>query len=484
MPSLENNLKNRFWSENFPICIFSAIAFLWSANFLDRFVAFRSVQHLIAGTVCGGVGAFLVFSLRKSRQQVKKHLVNTLGAFVLALALSEYSLQKLGSRHAAPPQAVQAQSQGIRFDGRSPFEVIADYRSKGEDYYEPIQPASFHRLFGRDLIVDGKKVVALGGVANANILLCNESGAYVSYRSDEYGFNNPRGLWGDGGAIDIAVIGDSFAHGYCVEPGRHFVDLVRSRFSRTVNLGFANNGPLTELAGMREYLAGRKVRYAFFAYYEGNDLTNLNEEKGDAILMSYQNENFSQNLASLQEKINEAVRELIATETEKAMKKSMAHDPGTDASSAWSQLWNHPLHFLFPKMYEKITQTAIVPLSAGVGNQIFLDMGLFKRTLGLAKSFMDKENGKLTFVYLPTYERYNNEIVVGMKMKDEVLKTARSLDLDVIDIEALFGKSKNPRFLYQYGMKNHYSEEGQRMIADAILGHIGKEGKLGAVAAP
>jgi hypothetical protein len=83
--------------------------------------------------------------------------------------------------------------------------------------------------------------------------LCNESGQFVTYESDEHGFRNPKRLWGSGG-IDVVALGDSFTQGYCVPSGREFVGLVRQRYPSTLNLGIAGEGPLLMLATLKEYV--------------------------------------------------------------------------------------------------------------------------------------------------------------------------------------------------------------------------------------
>ena len=53
-------------------------------------------------------------------------------------------------------------------------------------------------------------------------MLCNQSGQFVTYESDEHGFRNPLGIW-DSTRAHLAVVGESFAQGYCVPDGKSFV---------------------------------------------------------------------------------------------------------------------------------------------------------------------------------------------------------------------------------------------------------------------
>jgi hypothetical protein len=81
----------------------------------------------------------------------------------------------------------------------------------------------------------------------------NENGPCTIYDNDEHGFHNPRGIW-KRDHINIAAFGDSFTHGACVPSGRNFVALIRQHFPATLNLGIGRNGPLLELASLKEYL--------------------------------------------------------------------------------------------------------------------------------------------------------------------------------------------------------------------------------------
>src|SRR5262245_34075770 len=134
--------------------------------------------------------------------------------------------------------------------------------------------------------VDGHNVVPLGAVANRATVLCNESGQWVYYQSDRHGFNNPTEVWASN-PLEVAALGDSFAHGYCVPPAQNFVALIRQRHAATLNLGIAGNGPLLMLATLTEYLTSLKPRVVLWFYFEGNDLDNLHIENRSAALRGY-----------------------------------------------------------------------------------------------------------------------------------------------------------------------------------------------------
>ena len=61
------------------------------------------------------------------------------------------------------------------------------------------------------------QIVTIGDISNITTILDNELGYYPIITTDEYGFNNPTGLY-ESPAIDILLIGDSFTEGYSVHP--------------------------------------------------------------------------------------------------------------------------------------------------------------------------------------------------------------------------------------------------------------------------
>src|SRR5207247_577135 len=88
---------------------------------------------------------------------------------------------------------------------------------------------------------------------------------------------------------------------------KNFVALIRNRYPATLNLGETGNGPLTELATLKEYLPGLKPKIVLWCYFEGNDLADLKGEHANALLMSYLNGNYSQGLLREQANIDQAL---------------------------------------------------------------------------------------------------------------------------------------------------------------------------------
>ena len=68
------------------------------------------------------------------------------------------------------------------------------------------------------ITINGTDVLPLAGISNIVTVLCNESGKYEIYESDEHGFHNPKALW-NSRPFDIAAVG-RFFYSWLLRPFR------------------------------------------------------------------------------------------------------------------------------------------------------------------------------------------------------------------------------------------------------------------------
>jgi hypothetical protein len=223
---------------------------------------------------------------------------------------------------------------------------------------------------------------------------------------------------------------------------------VRARFPATLNLGMAGNGPLSELAAIKEYLPRRRPRVVLWFYYEGNDVSkDLFIEREAALLIDYLGHGFVQDLEQNQSAIDDA---LIA-EVEKA------YDVGPAEAAAAPPQTVRLLDVLLLRHLRDA-------LGMAVGNA---DIPLFRRVMAEADRTVSSWGGRLYFVYLPGQARYLGlgGRIAQSGLRTRVLATVRNLGIPVIDIHAAFSDSPAPRQLFQ----GHFTPEGYRIAADAIL---------------
>ena len=351
---------------------------------------------------------------------------------------------------------------GVKYDPRSMLDVVYDRRAAGDDVFPNIL-SHFESPIGEA----GQTVVPLSGISNAQTVFCNERGYYETYRSDRLGLNNPDDVW-NLRPIDIAVIGDSFVHGYCLPEKQALVGQIRQRFPATINLGLGSRGPLIELAALVEFAKPVKPRVVLWVYTECNDIQNLNYEASTPILRRYlADAEFTQNLFSRQDDVDKALH---------------AHFRET-----FAQRFGMPRFRLARWLDFALLRSLRDRLDLRLrGRQPLLEtrerlrttLPLFKKVLNEARGRVESWGGQLIFVYLPSYYRSQGIDRRCLEMRDDVLETASGLRIPIIDLVSNFSKSQSPADNVWYFHGSHLSVTGYRIAAEGILEYLENQPSL------
>jgi len=359
----------------------------------------------------------------------------------------------IAGEFARDPAQREAARLGIGWDSRDRLEVIMDKRQADPNWF-PAIPANTY--LERPILLEGKRIVPLGGVANAHVVGCNENGYYSTFSTDERGLNNPA-VHGAPPNQRVFFLGDSFTQGDCLRPGETLVDRVRSVRPDIVNLGSGGNGPLFQLAGIREYIESGEVHVALWMYYEGNDLDDLVRDSGDAILIRYLDKAFSQGLAPRQAEVNAAVR---------AMVEGRLHERWLGRSRVLPNLRN-----LLWQVRQQVGGRLEASRDAAQGSSdATSSVALFLEVIALARDEVAEKGGTLLFVYLPEYQRYSwGQLSKGARQRDAVLTGVRKLGIPVVDIDEAFRRQPEPLDHFPLGLKGHYDADGAAVASRAIL---------------
>ena len=339
---------------------------------------------------------------------------------------------------------------GVEYDQRTKLEVIDDLIAQGVDAVPTFHPSkvtgvNIHSLF------------PLGGVSKKTTVYNNESGKYLIYKSDRYGFNNPDDQW-DAQIVEWLLTGDSFTLGSAVQPGEEIAGQLRSiTGNRAISLGMAANGPLLEYAALVEY--GRTLRpvKVLWIYYEGNDLTDLIREKSNPLLMQYMKDGFSQNLINRQKEIDNNLEKYILKE---APSQAQAQAQARRYKTRWIRLY---------------TIRSVLDFDDDV--DVDVDDPLFAKILTKAKVRVESWGGELYFVYLPEYGRYSSKGIPhdSYNKKAEVIQVVKGLDIPVVDIhQEVFADHPDPLALFPFRLSGHYNADGYSEVSKAIVTSVNK----------
>lgn len=371
----------------------------------------------------------------------------------VALALASvmfvlYGLELvLISRSSTPIRTAVARN--VAFDTRTKLEVIDQFERDGIEAYPDIVLSDL--IDKGYLEIDGKEVLPLSGVSDRLIVACNETGEYLIYQSDEYGFHNPKGLH-SAKDLTIVAVGDSFTRGSCVKSEQNAVAIVRNTYPNTLNLGRGGNGPLTMLATLREYTEPLKPKIILWIYFEGNDLYDLGREKKSDLLLRYLDKDYSQNLRAIQPEIDTELIKFINDEKVKA--------------ETYEHL--HPVlkFLLFDHLRDRIDRYLVV-----VKRNSFVDFDLIREVLASAKDLTSSWGGELYFVYLPGLSQSINPDTENPS-RDPVMRLVEDLDIPIIDLTDTFANHPDPLSLRPFRGYGHFNEKGYRLFGEIILQYI------------
>ena len=363
-----------------------------------------------------------------------------------------------------------AEKFGVKFDTRDRIEVLLDLRARGIDAVPAVYPSALLESSpGQPLKsiirIDGTEVLPLGGISNKLSVLCNEIGDYIFYESDEHGFHNPKGLW-NAARLDLAVIGDSFAHGFCVPSHQHFIALIRGHYPATLSLGMGGNGPLLELATLKEFLPSLKPKIILWAYFEKNDLIELRNETRSPLLLQYLKPDFRQGLISRQAEVDQALLAHVEKEKSQALRKM--HERNQRSRMMDGKKLGELAKLSTLRLSLGLVSSQENPEEQSAGVDRSADMALFRAVLLQAKTIAKGWDGSLYFLYLPQWERYALPSRVNQN-REQVLEIVANLQVPVIDVHSAFESHGNPLSLFPFRRSGHYNTEGNRLVADTVL---------------
>ena len=407
-------------------------------------------------TIAALLGALAAYALRRKPEAI---LAATATAFAIYLAEAVLLAAAPSDESARCPNrsdynrrnCLLAARAGAPFDTRSRLDVLRSMRADGADAQPTVNPRTLvmeSSTRGRD------GLVPLGGVSLTRTLYCNENGEYVVFDSDEHGMRNPTGLYRTG--LDVVLVGDSFVHGGCVESGATLGAVLRRSFPKTLTLAADGNGPMIELALVREYGAPLRPHSVVWAWFEGNDPGNLRSERELELLNRYLEPTFRQGLIDRQVPIDSLVRDHIRRGEERAAKDLERPRPvlafRDRAGPSFVRLMG----------LRSAIDSALHPKQA-----VALDTRLLTRVLARAEQDVAAWGGQLHVAYLPQWERYGNWRYRNSD-RDALLRVLEALGIPLIDLVPVFDRAERPLAYFPFEGPGHYVPAGYRVVGEQI----------------
>ena len=384
----------------------------------------------------------LVYGIKKFENNFKINL----SLILFFVGVTFYSLEIYLQFFKIDKKEKIAKKMGLEFDKRSTKEVLTDLKNKGYDAYPNLKPTFFKETNG--LNYRNKKIFPLGSISNSFTVLGNESGYYPVIETDEHGFNNPKGLYKNNN-LDIILLGDSFTEGKAVRYNENISANLRNKKYNVLNLGKSGNGPLIELATLKEYATTLKPKIILWLYFAENDLGDLEKELKSTTLKNYLDKrNFSQNLINRQDEIDEILinysNNKLQIVTENKLKSTRR--------TITDVLKLYHLRLMF-KVRASNEPTPVL-----------------SKILQQANERTSSWGGKMYFVYLPARGQVH-------PTRNFVLKTVKNLNIPLIDLKKeIFDIHPDPLSLFPLRLYAHYNAKGYKLIAEVISKKLKEDG--------
>ena len=123
-----------------------------------------------------------------------------------------------------------------------------------------------------NLFNENLNIPPLASFTNSESFLCDEGYGLIKYKTDKFGFRNKNDVYEK--SIDTIVIGDSFAHGACVDDEFSIAGILNKKFN-VLNLGVGSTNPThyaLNLSIFVEYFKPKRVITFFYSNdYEFNE---------------------------------------------------------------------------------------------------------------------------------------------------------------------------------------------------------------------
>ena len=341
----------------------------------------------------------------------------------------------------------------IKFDERSKLEIYEDNKKNNKDIVAKYSPGAL-------LKENNLEIFPLSGISNKETIYCNENGFFSKYMSDRYGFNNDDDVW-DNDQIEIMILGDSYAHGACVDKPDDLVSQLKKISGKNViTVGYEGNGPLLSFASFKEFSKGKKINKVIYIFNEDDDLNEIFREIENKILKKYLDDSsFSQDLTSKQSLVDEIMSNKLIEYYEKTLGNKNQKKEIEAKISISSEIKKF---VFFSRFRSKI-----------INEPINFDEKEFKSLEKIFQNYMNlskKNDFDFYIVFMPKFERLINPFEINQISK--IISLAKKFDIKYLDFnESVLKKNQKPLEFFPFQIKGKIDDlnsEGYKILAKEI----------------
>lgn len=304
------------------------------------------------------------------------------------------------------------------------------------------------------------------GISGVRTVFCNEGSGLIVYDADEHGFNNPQGLWSQA-PLDVLLVGDSYTHGACVEREDTFAATIRQVYPKTISIGIGGNGPILELAGLREYGPTLRPKVVVWVFTIDNDFSDFERESQNSVLRAYLDGEFSQKLLSRQAEIDDGLKSYFRkVMVERLISQAQPVSPAK-AVHIDTQIGSIRDFFSLASLRRLLGVYFSWPVRdyQGVGD-----------VLSKAKVLTESWGGRMIVVFQPSsysFIGFNRFDGISDMLQKDFARTVAQLDLPYVDGLAILrsAEARQPVF---WGLGSHTTPWGYQALGAAIRDKVGQ----------
>jgi hypothetical protein len=318
-----------------------------------------------------------------------------------------------------------AAAMGAPFDRRTTLDVIQDFKAQGIEAW-PSLDASHYIDTDDPIEVEGRVVVPLSpGIPEV-----------------------------------LAIIGDSFVHGWCSPFEQTLVGQVRGLDSGVLGVGLEGSGPLAQLGLEVEYVAPLSPAVVVWVFFEGNDLRDFETELSDDLLTRYLTPGFEQGLRELRSPLDRKLRDQVlrlfneeAAKAEQTRERREAARRRRESIASWMRLSE--------------LRSRLSDLGRSRKPEHPYDPAVFDQVASRMRDDVTGWGGTLLFAYLPDRTRFEDSSTANPH-RASILAQVQALGIPTVDLSEPLAAHPDPLSLYPFRVESHFTAEGNELVARAL----------------